>query len=129
MSESEAVTRGLRVRVESQFMPERSDPAAGEWFFSYTVTLTNQGTETVKLLARHWIITDADGEVQEVRGPGVVGNQPVIAPGQSFRYTSYCPLGTPFGTMHGSYRMVTQEGGAFDAEIAPFSLALPHAIN
>lgn len=126
---SEATTRGLHVRVESQYMPERSAPERGGWFFAYTVTITNDGTETVQLLSRHWIITDANGRTEHVRGPGVVGEQPVLEPGQSFEYTSGCPLRTPFGTMHGTYQMVTRDGGAFDAEIAAFSLATPNSLN
>ena len=126
---SEAVTRGVRVRVRSTFLPERSDPAQGRWLFGYTVTLTNEGQEPVQLHSRHWIITDADGKVEEVRGPGVVGQQPRLAPGESHEYSSFCPLETSFGTMHGSYRMVTEQGEAFDAQVAPFALSMPYAIN
>lgn len=110
-------------------MPERSNPDKGAWFFAYTVLVTNEGEDTVQLVSRHWIITNADGEVEEVRGPGVVGAQPVLAPGESFEYTSACPLPTAFGTMHGSYQMVTEAGERFDAEIAPFSLSMPYAVN
>lgn len=126
---SEAITGGVRVRVESSYVPERSEPERGSWFFIYTVEVANLGTETVQLVSRHWIITDADGTVREVKGPGVVGEQPTLEPGQSFTYTSACPLETPFGTMHGTYQMVTPSGARFDAEIAPFSLGEPHAIN
>jgi ApaG protein len=126
---SEAITRGIRVRVESSYVPERSEPERGSWFFIYTVEVANLGQETAQLVSRHWIITDADGTVREVRGPGVVGEQPTLEPGQSFTYTSACPLETPFGTMHGTYQMVTNTGERFDAEIAPFSLGEPHAIN
>jgi ApaG protein len=129
MGESKNVTRGIRVEVESRFVPERSDPGAKRWFFVYTIRITNEGDETAQLLSRHWIITDGDGSVEEVRGPGVVGEQPVLAPGHSFEYTSACPLGTNFGTMHGTYQMVTEGGDGFDVEIAPFSLAEPYAIN
>ena len=129
MFTSETTTRGIRVRVESSYSPERSSPENHQWFFLYTVEIANLGTETAQLITRHWIITDGDGEVQEVRGPGVVGKQPVIAPGQSFSYTSGCPLGTPFGTMHGTYQMVASGGGRFDAAIAPFSLGEPHVVN
>lgn len=104
-------------------------PEDDAWFFAYTVRITNDGDETVQLLSRHWIITDANGETQEVRGPGVVGAQPVLEPGATFEYTSACPLGTSFGTMHGSYQMVTEDGDRFDAEIAAFSLSLPYAVN
>jgi len=129
MLHSEAETRGIHVRVDSRFESERSDPDSGNWFFSYTVRIRNVGQETVQLISRHWIITDGDGRTEEVRGPGVVGQQPVLQPGQSFQYTSGCPLGTSFGTMHGSYQMVTRSGESFDAEIAPFALGLPYAIN
>lgn len=129
MSTSEAVTRGVRVHVKSQFSPERSSPAARQWFFLYTVTITNEGTETVQLLTRHWIITDGDGQVEEVRGPGVVGQQPVLRPGESFTYTSGCPLSTAIGTMEGTYQMVTPDGDAFDAEIAAFILSEPYTVH
>jgi ApaG protein len=126
---SEAVTRGIRVRVISSYLPERSEPEHGQWFFVYDVEISNVGTETAQLVSRHWIITDSNGEVQEVKGPGVVGKQPILRPGQCFRYTSGCPLGTSFGTMQGTYQMVTEGGERFDAEIAAFSLGEPHAIN
>ena len=99
------------------------------WFFAYTVHVSNEGTETAELVSRHWVITDATGRVEEVRGPGVIGEQPVLEPGASFEYTSACPLPTSFGTMHGSYQMLTRDGQTFDAEIAPFTLAEPHAVN
>jgi ApaG protein len=129
MSGSETTTHGIRVTVKSEFSPERSDLAAGRWFFLYTITITNEGSETVQLLTRHWIISDGEGHVEEVRGDGVVGAQPVLRPGESFRYTSGCPLETAFGTMHGSYRMTTGEGRQFDVEIAPFALSEPFGIN
>jgi ApaG protein len=126
---SEALTRGIRIRVRSSYVAERSDPERGQWFFVYNVEIANLGTETAQLISRHWIITDGNGAVQEVRGPGVVGKQPTLEPGQSFEYTSACPLETPFGTMHGTYQMMTRGGDSFDAEIAPFTLAQPHALN
>ncbi len=129
MFQSEAVTRGIRVRVQSFFVKERSAPEQGEWFFAYQVTISNEGDETAQLVSRHWIITDGNGSEDEVRGPGVVGEQPVLAPGETFQYTSACPLGTPFGTMQGSYQMVTPGGEAFDAEIAPFALAQAQTVN
>jgi ApaG protein len=129
MPVSEALTRGIRVRAESEYRPERSRPADKHWFFSYTIRIANEGPETVRLLSRHWVITDADGEVQEVRGPGVVGEQPVLPPGEAFEYTSFCPLATAFGTMHGTYQMITDAGESFDAEIAPFVLGEPYSIN
>jgi ApaG protein len=126
---SEAVTRGIRVKVESEFVPERSDPHNGEFFFAYHVTIENHGSEPVRLLSRHWVITDGMGKEQEVRGPGVVGKQPRLAPGEAFQYSSACPLSTQIGSMHGSYRMVTDGGETFEAEIAPFTLAIPGALN
>jgi ApaG protein len=127
-SESEAVTHDIRVRVQSQFVPEQSNPEDGLWFFAYRVTLENLGTETVQLVSRHWIITDGNGHVEHVRGPGVVGEQPTLGPGDDFVYTSACPLPTPFGTMHGSYQMIRDPKGArdpFSIDIAAFTLAEP----
>ena len=129
MTTSEATTRGIRIRVRSSYVPERSQPAEGQWFFVYNVQIVNEGAETAQLMSRHWIITNADGHVEEVKGPGVVGKQPILQLGESFEYTSFCPLPTAFGTMQGTYQMVTSGGGSFDATIAPFSLAEPHAIN
>lgn len=129
MPDSQAITRGVEVHVESRYVPEQSNPDEGAWFFAYTVSLHNAGDETVQLISRHWVITDADGNVEEVRGPGVVGAQPVLRPGERFQYTSACPLRTAFGTMHGSYQMVTEDGDEFDAEIAAFSLSTPYALN
>jgi len=129
MFSSEATTRGIRIRVQSAYVPERSTPDQNQWFFIYTVHIANEGHETAQLMTRHWIITDAEGRVREVKGPGVVGEQPVLRPGESFEYTSACPLETPFGTMHGTYQMVTPNGERFDAEIAAFSLGEPNAIN
>lgn len=128
MPSSEAVTRNIRVHVESQFDPRRSRPTQNQWFFLYTVRISNEGSETVQLISRHWIITDAMGKVEEVRGPGVVGNQPVLAPGESFEYTSGCPLTLPFGSMHGTYQMVNDQNEPFDIEIAPFMLAEPNQV-
>ena len=126
MFSSEAVTRGIRVVVQSEYAPERSRPSENEWFFLYTVTISNEGQETVQLLTRHWIITDGTGHVEEVRGPGVVGQQPRLRPGESFKYTSGCPLSTPFGVMEGTYQMVSADGEQFDARIAPFTLSEPY---
>jgi len=127
MTGSEAMTRGIRVHVESRHSPDHSRPAL--WFFLYTVTIANHGTETVQLLSRHWIIQDANGRIEEVRGPGVVGDQPILAPGEAYEYTSGCPLPTPFGSMHGTYQMVTKGGERFDAEIAEFVLREPGSIH
>jgi ApaG protein len=126
---SEAVTRGIRVTVQSRFEPERSSPDDGQWFFSYHVRIVNEGERVAQLVSRHWIITDGDGREQEVRGPGVVGEQPVLEPGDAFEYSSGCPLQTPVGSMRGTYRMVAPGGEAFDAEIAPFGLGEPRVVN
>ncbi len=127
---SDTTTRGVRVEVTSEYLPERSAPGESSYFFSYHVRIANQGEETVQLLSRVWIITDSEGDVKRVEGPGVVGETPVLAPGEEFRYTSYCPLRTTVGTMQGTYRMtVLPSGEEFDAEIAPFTLAVPHAVN
>ena len=126
---SEAITRGVQVQVESQYLESRSDPSQNRWVHIYHVTVTNQGSETVQLVSRHWVITNAKGEEEHVQGPGVVGQQPVLRPGQVFRYTSGCPLDTSLGTMHGTYQMVTEDGEQFDAAIAPFTLAEPYTLN
>jgi ApaG protein len=126
---SEAVTRGIRVRVEAQYSPQRSQPSQQQWFFLYTVRIANEGDVTVQLISRHWIITDGAGQVEEVRGLGVVGQQPVLERGEAFEYTSGCPLTTPFGSMHGTYQLVTDTGERFDTEIAPFTLEAPYTIH
>jgi ApaG protein len=123
---SETVTRNIRVRVESEFAPERSNPPMNVWFFLYTIRISNEGRETVQLLSRHWIITDAMGAIREVRGPGVIGKQPVLRPGESFEYTSGCDLPTPFGSMRGTYQMVNGEQQRFEIEIPSFTLAEPY---
>ncbi|MBX9738844.1 MAG: Co2+/Mg2+ efflux protein ApaG [Beijerinckiaceae bacterium] len=120
-----AVTREIQVTVLPQYVAERSDPDESRFFWAYTIEVTNLGRETVQLTARHWRITDANGLLEEVHGPGVVGEQPVIPPGESFRYTSGCPLTTPSGIMMGSYRMVDEAGEGFDVEIPAFSLDCP----
>lgn len=126
---SVATTRAIRVRVEPQYDPHRSKPESSHWFFLYAVTIENLGEETVQLMTRHWIITDGNSEVEEVRGPGVVGEQPVLGPGDSFRYTSGCPLTTDVGKMEGSYQMITTTGEAFNVEIAPFTLCAPGLVH
>ena len=125
MCNSQATTRGVSVEVESSYVPERSRPLQNRWFFAYRIRISNTGDDVVQLISRHWIITDANGLVEEVAGPGVVGEQPVLNPGESFEYTSFCPLGTPFGTMRGSYQLTTPDGESFDAQIAPFELSEP----
>ena len=122
---SKAITRGIRVEVQSAYLPEQSSPDGSQYAFAYTVTISNDGAETVQLRTRHWIITDAHGRVEEVKGPGVVGVQPVLPPGRAFRYTSGCVLKTTSGTMHGSYQMHLDDGTIFDATIAPFLLVAP----
>jgi ApaG protein len=129
MFTSEATTRGVHVLVRSRYSPERSEPANEKWFFLYTITISNKGDETVQLLTRHWIVTDGKGNVEEIRGPGVVGKQPTLAPGESFEYTSGCPLSTPFGIMEGTYQMVASDGSHFDAKIAPFTLSEPYTVH
>jgi ApaG protein len=122
---SSALTNGIRVRVQSLYLPEQSSPPDDRYVFAYTITISNESQATAQLRTRHWIITDGHGEIEEVRGDGVVGEQPKLAPGQSFQYTSGCVLTTPVGTMQGSYRFWRDDGTYFDVEIAVFSLASP----
>lgn len=127
---SDTITRGVHVQVESTYMPAESSPEDNHYLFTYHISISNRGSQTVQLLSRHWIITDAEGKSEEVRGPGVVGAQPVLKPGESFSYSSFCPLSTPVGTMQGTYQMVlTESQDKFDATIAPFSLAVPSMLN
>lgn len=126
---SDATTRGIRIQVQSEFLPDRSSPRDGSYLFQYHVRITNLGTDVTQLISREWIITNADGEVERVRGLGVVGEQPVLSPGGSFEYTSFSELKTAVGSMQGSYQMVTTGGERFDAVIAPFTLAVPNALN
>lgn len=126
---SDTTTRGIRVQVEASYDEERSSPEESYYFFAYRVRISNLGIDPAQLLSREWIITDGNGETQRVQGPGVLGEQPLVAPGESFEYTSFCPLSTPVGTMHGSYLMVLPDGEKFEAQIAPFSLEVPHAVN
>lgn len=122
---SKATTKGVEVSVETRYLADESSPEAKQFVFAYTVTIANRGSETVQLRSRHWIITDELGSVEEVKGPGVVGAQPTLKPGQAFRYTSGCVLKTPRGQMHGTYQMYRDDGSMFDAEIAPFQLVAP----
>ena len=126
---SSAITEGIRVSVESTYTPEQSAPRAKRYVLAYTVESGNEGADSVQLRSRHWIITDGNGKIEEVRGPGVVGQQPLLRPGEHFEYTSGCVLQTPRGEMHGSYQMFRQAGRAFDATVAPFALALPYSLN
>jgi ApaG protein len=120
-----ATTQGIRVCVEPRFVEEESQPERRKFFFAYTVEITNMSTTRVQLRSRHWRIIDGDGNVQEVRGAGVVGEQPTLGPGETFTYTSGCPLTTPDGTMQGSYTMIADSGETFRAEIPAFSLDSP----
>ncbi|HEY1553637.1 MAG TPA: Co2+/Mg2+ efflux protein ApaG [Kofleriaceae bacterium] len=122
---SSAFTEGIRVRVQSLYLPEQSSPTDDRYVFAYTITISNESPRPAQLRTRHWIITDARGEIEEVRGDGVVGEQPRLAPGQTFQYTSGCVLATPVGTMQGTYRFWRDDGSYFDAEIATFSLSTP----
>ena len=120
-----AVTHDIQVTVLPAFMPERSEPDEDRYFWSYTIEIANLGERVMQLVARHWVITDGEGRVEEVKGLGVVGEQPVLQPGESFRYTSGCPLTTPSGIMAGTYRMTDEGGNAFEIEIPAFSLDSP----
>jgi ApaG protein len=126
---SDTTTNGIRVQVTTKYLPERSSPRDNEYLFAYFIRISNVGTETAKLLSRHWVITNTDGEEEEVHGDGVVGEQPVLEPGAFYNYNSFCNLKTPVGTMHGEYTMVTTSGTSFEARIAPFTLAVPNALN
>ena len=128
-SRSEAVTDGLRVEVTAEYSPDHSQPANNNWFFLYTIRISNEGDETCQLVSRHWIIRDATGKIEEVRGDGVVGEQPVLEPGDSFEYTSGCPLPTPFGSMAGVFDMQRPDGTGFEAEVALFQLMQPGSIH
>ena len=119
----------ISVRAQSVYILEQSQPDKDRYAFAYTITLQNTGQTAARLLDRHWVITDANGRVQEVRGDGVVGEQPHLEPGESFRYTSGTLLETPVGSMHGSYGMIADDGTRFDAEIPPFSLAIPKTLH
>jgi ApaG protein len=120
-----AVTRGIAVSVTPEFLAGRSQPERDQYFWAYTITISNDSAQSVQLLTRHWVITDADGRVEEVKGPGVIGEQPVLAPGERFTYTSGCPLSTCEGTMAGSYGMIDAAGQPFDVTIPLFMLASP----
>ncbi len=126
---SSAETNGVLVEVQSRYVEDQSLPMARRFVFEYTITITNRGSEAVQLQSRHWIITDGVGDVEEVKGPGVVGEQPVLSPGEGFRYTSGAVLPTERGTMHGTYQMHRADGAQFDATIAPFLLERPHSLN
>jgi ApaG protein len=122
----EAITENIRVTVRPEFLESQSQPEGGKFVWAYTITVQNRGMEAITLLTRHWIITDGMGRRQDVRGDGVVGEQPTLQPGEQFEYTSGCPLPTPSGMMVGSYGMITSSGRPFDVAIPPFSLDSPH---
>ena len=126
---SEAVTQRIRVDVMARYSAETSKPLQDDWVFQYTVRITNEGEETVQLVSRHWIITDGIDHVEEVKGPGVVGEQPVLAPNESFKYSSWCRLKTPTGRMHGKYFMLRTNGELFGIEIAPFGLKARYTVQ
>ena len=126
---SKETTRGICIRVSAKYSPEHSDPPRQLWRFIYTVTITNESNDQVQLVSRHWVITDAANHIEEIKGLGVVGRQPTLHPGESFEYSSNCPLRTPFGTMHGTYQMVDADGTRFDATIAEFTLSGPYTLH
>ncbi len=126
---STTTTDGIRITVKPAFWPERSSPEAGQFAFMYTVEIANEGSAPAKLERRHWLITDANGRVEEVRGEGVVGKQPRLNPGEKFEYTSWAMLRTPFGSMRGTYFMVRPDGAQFEARIGEFALTQPHALH
>ncbi|KAB2312501.1 Co2+/Mg2+ efflux protein ApaG [Betaproteobacteria bacterium SCN2] len=119
----------IQVNVRTAYIPEQSDPGSDRYVFAYTVTIANEGTASAQLISRHWVITDAENQVQEVRGLGVVGEQPFLRPGESFEYTSGTSLATPVGTMRGSYQMVAEDGQKFEAEIPEFTLTMPRVLH
>lgn len=126
---STAITEGIRVSVSTVYVPSQSSPMEKRYMFAYTIRISNEGIEPAQLRKRHWIITHASGKVEEVRGDGVVGKHPSLRPGEHFEYTSACVLETPRGSMRGTYQMVRPDGSTFDAEIASFTLAMPHSLN
>jgi ApaG protein len=119
----------ISINVNTTYLAEQSDPASDRYVFAYTITIANTGTVAAQLISRHWIITDAENVTQEVKGLGVVGEQPLLQPGESFEYTSGTAMATPVGTMHGSYQMVAEDGIKFDAEIPKFTLSMPRVLH
>ena len=126
---TETKTEQINITVQPNYIPERSDPSRPIFFFAYHITITNEGDEPVQLKNRYWNITDGNGNIEEIRGPGVVGNQPHLKNGESFEYTSFCPLPTEFGVMHGHFEMVCDNGKKFNAKISPFRLSIPFSVN
>jgi ApaG protein len=119
----------ISIDVNTAYLAEQSDPSADRYVFAYTITISNTGTVSAQLISRHWIITDAENVTQEVKGLGVVGEQPLLRPGESFEYTSGTAMATPVGTMHGTYQMVAEDGNKFDAEIPRFTLSMPRVLH
>jgi len=119
----------ISINVNTAYLAEQSDPSSDRYVFAYTITISNTGTVAAQLISRHWIITDAESVTQEVKGLGVVGEQPLLRPGESFEYTSGTAMATPVGTMHGSYQMVAEDGNKFDAEIPVFTLSMPRVLH
>lgn len=126
---SVAITNGIRITVSTRYLEHKSEPQQNKYFFAYEIMISNEGETQAKLVSRHWIIQDALNSVDEVQGEGVVGETPVLDPGNSFTYTSYCPLRTEWGIMKGTYSMVRPNGEEFEAVIAPFALMSPHLLN
>jgi len=126
---SVCVTQGIKVSVAVQFLAEQSEPQQNKYVFAYRITISNEGDRPAQLVKRHWVIKDARNHVEEVRGEGVVGETPYLEEGQSFTYTSYCPLSTDYGVMKGSFAMERPDGETFDAQVAPFALMLPSLLN
>jgi ApaG protein len=119
----------ISINVNTTYLTEQSDPTADRYVFAYTINIANTGTVAAQLISRHWVITDAENVIQEVKGLGVVGEQPLLQPGESFEYTSGTAMATPVGTMHGSYQMVAEDGNKFEAEIPPFTLSMPRVLH
>ncbi len=126
---SNTLTDGIRIEVTSEYLIEHSDPQNQHYVFAYHIKISNEGDETAQLLRRHWYITDALGKVEEVEGPGVIGQTPILSPGENFEYTSFCPLKTPIGSMHGSYQMKRNDGSFFNANIASFHLKANYTLH
>ena len=126
---SEAITEGIRIAVQARYLEEKSEPQQEKYLFAYQITISNEGEDDAQLLTRHWIIQDATNYVDEVVGEGVIGETPLLEPGRSFTYTSFCPLRTEWGIMKGTYGMIRPDGEVFDAVIAPFALMPPYLLN
>ncbi len=126
---SNTISKGIRIRVEPEYLPQRSDPTKPIYYFAYHISITNESEKIIQLISRYWHITDSNGNVEEIRGPGVVGKQPKLKKGELFKYTSFCPLPTEFGVMYGAFRMARDNGESFNARIKPFKLAVPFSVN